>query len=187
MLKYDVLLHVLRNFFYFYYTGLFQKRKSRDYNLLLAILHICGYNYTEIAPDCEDDYLFAPFGSGAWATWKRVVDEWEGDYAFLSEEVKIEWLKKRYGKLAEISFKNAQRHKETGKEFWESIVGCNCMFNSHYAIIPKQNLVSNMGLTTNSTHSNTSKKYLPKATANLFEMKTYASIPQSMKAFASSI
>ena len=137
------------------------------------ISHICGYNYTEIAPDCEDDYLFAPFGSGAWATWKRVVDEWEGDYTFLNEPAKIEWLKKRYGKLAEISFQNAHRHKETGKEFWESIVGCNCMLNSHYAIIPKKNLVSNLGLTMNSTHSNTSKKYLPKATANLFEMPTY--------------
>ena len=137
------------------------------------ISHICGYNYTEIAPDCEDDYLFAPFGSGAWATWKRVVDEWEGDYAFLSEEVKIKWLKERYGKSAKTSFATAQRHKETGKEFWESIVGCNCMLNSHYAIIPKKNLVSNIGLTKNSTHSNTSKKYLPKATANLFEMKTY--------------
>jgi hypothetical protein len=137
------------------------------------ISHICGYNYTEIAPDCEDDYLFAPFGSGAWATWKRVVDEWEGDYAFLDEEVKLEWLTKRYGKSAETSFNTARRHKATGKEFWESIVGCNCMFNSHYAIIPKKNLVSNKGLTENSTHSNTLKKYLPKATANLFEMQTY--------------
>lgn len=137
------------------------------------ISHICGYNYTEIAPDCEDDYLFAPFGSGAWATWKRVVDEWEGDYAFLQSESEGEWVKERYGELAKISLTNAARHKETGKEFWESIVGCNCMFNSHYAIIPKKNLISNIGLTKNSTHSNTAKKYLPKATANLFEMQTY--------------
>ena len=140
---------------YFHYC----KELLDKYENYTRISHICGYNYTEIAPDCEEDYLFAPFGSGAWATWKRVVDEWESDYAFLSEDVKIAWLKKRYGKLAEISFNIAQRHKETGKEFWESIVGCNCMFNSHYAIIPKKNLISNIGLTENSTHSNTSKKY----------------------------
>ena len=91
----------------------------------------------------------------------------------MDEEVKLEWLTKRYGKSAETSFNTARRHKATGKEFWESIVGSNCMFNSHYAIIPKKNLVSNKGLTENSTHSNTSKKYLPKATANLFEMQTY--------------
>lgn len=137
------------------------------------ISHICGMNYTEVAPDCEADYLFAPFGSGAWATWKRVVDEWEDDYAFLDSNVEESFIKERYGKLAEISLKNAERHKKTGKEFWESIVGCNCMFNNQLAIIPKRNMVSNIGLTTNSTHSNTQKKYLPKATARLFEMPTY--------------
>ena len=137
------------------------------------ISHICGYNYTEITSDCDADYLFSPFGSGAWATWKRVVDEWEGDYDFLNNSKEISWVKERYDKLAKVSFNIAQRHKSTGKEFWESIVGFNCMFNSHYAIIPKKNLVSNLGLTGNSTHSNTSKKYLPKATASLFEMNTY--------------
>ena len=97
------------------------------------ISHICGYNYTEIAPDCDADYLFAPFGSGAWATWKRVVDEWEGNYDFLQSEVEMDWLKERYGKLAETSLNIAKRHQKTGKEFWESIVGCNCMFNSYYS------------------------------------------------------
>ncbi|MBQ8055703.1 MAG: hemolysin activation protein, partial [Paludibacteraceae bacterium] len=63
------------------------------------ISHICGYNYTEIAPDCETDYLFAPFGSGAWATWKRVVDEWEEDYGFLSQSAEMEWVKQYHGKL----------------------------------------------------------------------------------------
>ena len=151
----------------------FCKEMLNKYENDTRISHICGYNYTEIAPDCDADYLFAPFGSGAWATWKRVADEWEGDYAFLKEQAEMQWLKERYGKIAEISFKNAQKHKETGKEFWESIVGCNCMLNNHLVIIPRKNMVSNIGLTANSTHSNTQKKYLPKATANLFEMHTY--------------
>ena len=137
------------------------------------ISHICGYNYTEIAPDCDADYLFAPFGSGAWATWKRIVDEWEGKYEFLDSETEVGWVREKYGPYAKLALKIANRHKSTGKEFWESIVGSNCMFNSHYAIIPKKNLVSNLGLTENSTHSNTTKKYLPKVTANLFEMQTY--------------
>ena len=136
------------------------------------ISHICGVNYTEITEDCDSDYLFAPFGSGAWATWKRVVDEWEGDYAFLNDKREIEWVKTRYGELADITIKIALERKEKKKEFWESIVGCNCMFNSHYAIIPKKNLISNVGLTENATHS-AKKKYMPKVTAALFDMKTY--------------
>ena len=137
------------------------------------ISHICGYNYTEIAPDCDADYLFAPFGSGAWATWKRVSELWEGDYDFLNDSDEIDFLKKRYGVLGETSIRIALRHSATGKEFWESIVGCNCLFNNQLAIIPNKNLVSNIGLTQNSTHSNTTKKYLPKVTQNLFEMQTY--------------
>ena len=137
------------------------------------ISHICGYNYTEIAPDCDADYLFATSGSGAWATWKRVVDMWDGEYKFLDDKFATENVKKQYGALADISLSCAERHRKTGKEFWESIVGCNCLYNNMLSIIPKKNLVSNMGLTQDSVHSNTSKKYLSKVTGNLFEMNTY--------------
>lgn len=137
------------------------------------ISHICGYNYTEIAPDCDADYLFAPSGSGAWATWKRVADSWKGDYSFLNDENAVKFIKMKYPHLGQIAIEHATKRRETGKEFWESIVGCNCLFNSQLAIIPKYNLVTNVGLTQNSTHSNTSKKYLPKATQRLFDMKTY--------------
>ena len=137
------------------------------------ISHICGYNYTEVAPDCEADYLFSPFGSGAWATWRRISDSWEGDYAFLDDEQAKKFVLKRHGALGKVSLRNETRHRATGKEFWESIVGGNCFFNSQLAIIPKKNLVTNIGLTENSTHSNTMKKYLPKVTQRLFDMKTY--------------
>ena len=137
------------------------------------ISHICGYNYTEIAPDCDADYLFATSGSGAWATWKRVADMWDGEYKFLDDKLATENVKIQYGALADISLSCAERHRKTGKEFWESIIGCNCLYNNMLSIIPKKNLVSNLGLTQDSVHSNTSKKYLPKVTGNLFEMNTY--------------
>ena len=137
------------------------------------ISHICGYNYTEIAPDCDADYLFATSGSGAWATWKRVADMWDGEYMFLDDKFATDNVKVQYGALADISLSCAERHRKTGKEFWESIVGCNCLYNNMLSIIPKKNLVSNMGLTQDSVHSNTSKKYLSKVTGNLFEMNTY--------------
>lgn len=137
------------------------------------ISHICGYNYTEIAPNCDADYLFATSGSGAWATWKRVADMWDGEYKFLDDKLATENVKIQYGALADISLSCAERHRKTGKEFWESIIGCNCLYNNMLSIIPKKNLVSNLGLTQDSVHSNTSEKYLPKVTGNLFEMNTY--------------
>lgn len=137
------------------------------------ISHICGYNYTEVAPSCDADYLFSPNGSGAWATWKRVVDMWQGDYRFLNDENSVKFVQKRYGALGEAFAITAHRHKNTGKEYWESIIGGNCLLNNMLAIIPKYNLVTNVGLTQNSTHSNATKKYLPKITQSLFDMKTY--------------
>lgn len=137
------------------------------------ISHICGYNYTEVTKSCDADYLFAPFGSGAWATWKRVADEWDSTYSFLSDEKSIKYAEERYGKLASESFKTARRHMKTQKEYWESIVGCNCLLNNHLVIIPKKNLVSNKGLTENAAHSNANIKFLPKVTRKLFYMKTY--------------
>lgn len=137
------------------------------------ISHICGYNYCEVTDNCKGDYLFAPFGSGAWATWKRVADEWDANYSFLDDKENITNVVKRYGAIANSSFKTAERHRKQGKAFWESIVGCNCLLNNHLVIIPKRNLVSNKGLTTNSAHSNANIAYLPKVTRRLFYMKTY--------------
>lgn len=134
------------------------------------ISHICGHNYMEVTEHIQDDYLFAPCGSGAWATWKRVADEWDGTYSFLLNNNAVYSIKKQYGVLAKTSLKTAHKHKVVGKEFWESIVGCNCLINNHLAVIPKKNLVKNIGLGQNSTHGNTMLKFLPTATQKIFTM-----------------
>ena len=136
------------------------------------ISHICGYNCLETLPNCETDYFFSTFGSGAWATWKRVVDEWEGDYGFLSDTYAWQNLLETEPHLAKNARKNAIHRKEKGKEYWESIIGCNCLLNHHLAIIPNTNLVSNKGLTKNSTHSDTKTFLLPRSMRKLFYMPT---------------
>ena len=40
-----------------------------------------------------------------------------------------------------------------GVEYWESIIGMACSLNGMYAIIPKRNLVQNLGISANATHS----------------------------------
>ncbi len=153
---------------YFRYCKELLDRYEQD----TRISHICGYNYTGVSKHCPHDYLFAPLGSGAWATWKRVADEWDETYRFLEDSYAFENLKQTYGPLAELSLKTAARHKGTGKAYWESIVGCNCLLNHHLAIIPKTNLVSNCGLTENAAHSSANIHWLPKVTRRLFYMDT---------------
>ena len=54
---------------------------------------ICGMNNLETV-DSPYSYLFSTTGSiWGWATWKRIVDSWEGDYAFLDHPYCVQQLK----------------------------------------------------------------------------------------------
>ena len=137
------------------------------------INHICGFNLLGEAKDCPNDYLFSYTGSGAWASWKRVADGWDETYSFLHDEYYINNLREKYGKRFELWYANAVRHENTGKAFWESILGFDCLLNNRYAIIPQKNLVSNIGLTYGSTHSNAEMHLLTKRQQSIFNNPVY--------------
>lgn len=138
------------------------------------INHICGYNLMGECKDCPNDYLFAYNGSGAWASWKRVAEGWDQTYSFLHDKYAIKNLRKKYGrKRFDAWYHKACERERTGTAFWESILGFDCILNNRYAIIPKRNLVSNMGLTENSTHSNAKIYLLEKKQQTIFENKVY--------------
>lgn len=132
--------------------------------------HICGFNLLGECENCPSDYLFSYNGSGAWASWRRVAKGWDMTYSFLNDEYAMKNLRKKYGKkYFDLRKKTALRHKNTGKAFWESILGFDCLLNNRYAIIPKKNLVSNIGMTQGSTHSNAEVKLLPKVQQKIFD------------------
>lgn len=133
------------------------------------INHICGYNMLGESKDCPDDYLFWYNGSGAWASWRRVAEGWDSTYAFLQDTYSMKNVKARHGKVALEWEKSGLRHKRSGREFWETILGFDCILNNRVAIIPKVNLATNMGLTEGSTHSNAERKLLTKAQRRLFD------------------
>ena len=57
------------------------------------IAMIAGFNEDEITPDCEDSYFFTSiFAIWGWASWRRVVDKWEGDYGFLRDKQAMQRL-----------------------------------------------------------------------------------------------
>lgn len=137
------------------------------------INHICGFNLLGEAKNCPYDYLFSFNGSGAWASWKRVADGWDETYSFLQNEYLMKNLRKKYGKQFDTWYLKAQKRQKEGKAYWESILGFDCILNNRYAIIPKKNLVSNIGLTYGSTHSNTEKKLLTKKQQSIFDNPFY--------------
>lgn len=133
---------------------------------------ICGVNHLEVADFCPNDYLFSYYGSGAWASWKRVSDGWDSSYSFLDNEYYLNNLKHKMPELYKISYQIALNRRSTGYEWWETIIGFNSYLNNRLAIIPKYNLVTNIGVTEEATHGS-SLKLMNKRVRKLFNMKSY--------------
>jgi hypothetical protein len=136
---------------------------------------ICGMNNIGINKDSPYSYTFARTGSiWGWATWKRNVDLWEEDYEWLDDKYALRLLEKSIGKT---DFKNllkvSQKHKSTGKAYYETILGSSVLLNSKLNIIPSKNLISNIGIGANATHALDSIDKLPKRIRQVLFMKTY--------------
>lgn len=141
---------------------------------------VCGMNKAGCSDDIEDDYLFAyTTDIWGWATWSRVVNSWETDFPVLFDENKS---KKLYGSIkakcgrgeADLTFKVMPKHYSSGKEYFESVMAYSNFVNNRLSIIPKRNMISNIGNTVaGGAHSSSSEKLLPKATRKLVSMKAY--------------
>ena len=64
-------------------------------------------------------------------------------------------------------------HRQTGKEYYESIFWASMLFNSGLAIMPAKNLINNLGLMADSTHFTASAKTTPKRLRRIFTMKRH--------------
>ncbi|WP_294265533.1 hypothetical protein [uncultured Chryseobacterium sp.] len=136
---------------------------------------ICGMNQMGIYEDTPYSYTFSKSGSiTGWASWKRVFDKWEEGYDFLSDNYALHNLK---GILGEKDYKyfvkNSTSHKNSGKAHYESIFGSAALLNSRLNIVPKYNLISNIGIDSNATHGASSMDILPIGIKKIFYMKPY--------------
>lgn len=136
---------------------------------------ICGFNHQGITPDWPYDYFFSSTGSvWGWATWKRVADLWDERYLFADDkDIMKEYALLRKDKAYKTVYNKMIRHKKLGWPFWESINTYARLLNGQLNIVSTHNMVSNIGVGENSTHSVSSKNLLSdKAKSNFFG-KTY--------------
>ena len=152
---------------------LFCKELLVKYEFDDRINHICGMNLLGEYKDYPYDYFFGFTGTNAWASWKRVIDGWEESYSFLNDERYMYQLRQLYGKRFIGWHKVAKQRKGTGVPYWESILLFDSLLNSRLAIVSTKNMVQNIGMTVDSTHSNTNEKLLTKTEARLFHLDTY--------------
>lgn len=130
------------------------------------------FNYTE---GKKASYIFTNTGAiWGWATWKRVVDSWDPNLSFAKNyEVRKSLYKNtKFKKNVDSFLYNAERHLKSGKEYYESIHGAEMKLNYRLTIVPKCNLITNIGVGGESTHSVSDIRLLPSGILPVFQVPT---------------
>lgn len=154
----------------------FCKEMLDKYENDTRICMITGFNQEEITPDITSDYFFAStFSIWGWASWSRVVDQWDEHYTFLDDKENMTLLKnlieshghpKNYIHICECRRKN-------NKAYFETIFHTCMYFNSGLSVVPTRNMTNNIGATTVTTHFAGSVKTMPRGYRRMFTMKRY--------------
>jgi len=137
---------------------------------------ITGVNLEGVWEKTSADYFFAkvPTSSGV-AIWKRTIENNDVnlDYAkdpFVMKNLQkiLPWyLKKQFNSFAKKG--TFAYHKPGGEFFTRHAEYCQ----NQLIIVPKYNLMSNIGVGDGSTHTASKMKQMPKALQSQYHMKTY--------------
>lgn len=137
---------------------------------------ICGMNHLEKYNECSSDYFFSRQGA-IWgmATWKRVADEWK-DFSYGQDPYVMNLLKKGtknnpmiWKRLKAYSHKDLYEGHVAASEFF---IEFDMYAKNRLQIVPKYNLISNIGATSNASHAD-DFNLLPRGIRQVFGMPLY--------------
>ncbi len=154
--------------FFHYCKDLLDKYESDE-----RVDRICGQTLYGGIPDKRYSYFFGRSGSSTgWATWRRVAETWETDYAFLNDPYYLDLARHRFGhKRYNRSLEMAKSRAKEGKAYWEHIVGFRTTLNSGLVIYPTVNMIENVGTSANATHAPDDIAELPKEIQQMFTIR----------------
>lgn len=136
------------------------------------ITMVAGFNTDEVTPDVPYDYFFtSAFSIWGWASWRRVVDKWDGTYSFMRDDFnrrQLASLVKARGYRGDF-MRMCTDHAAAGKPFFESVFWSSMLMNSGLAVMPTRNMVSNVGATADSTHY-AALQTMPRGLRRIFTM-----------------
>lgn len=144
------------------------------------ITMIAGFNVSK--PSHGDDagnggasYFFTrAFSIWGWASWARVVNNWDGDYGFVKDPQQFAQLQdkvRQYGQRKDMpAF--AKGHAESGIPHFETIFWSYMLLHDGLAIMPARNQINNIGLD-GGTHYSTQLDLQPKRLRWQFIMPRY--------------
>lgn len=134
---------------------------------------ITGTNYDEVTLDIPYDYFFATtFSISGWASWRRVIDQWDEHYTFLDDAYNLqqleELIKERKYQKDFVEF--CRYHRKSGKAYYETIFHAALFFNSAMSIVPRVNMINNLGACGEGVHLSGTNATMPRAYRRIFEM-----------------
>ncbi len=136
---------------------------------------ISGFNVDEVTPDMPNDYFFtSAFTIWGWASWRRVVSQWDKQYSFLDDAFSMKQLDAliRQRGYRSSFIQMCKDHRDSGYTQFESLFWSTMLFNSGMAIMPSKNMINNIGASADSSHYSEFRT-MPKRLKQLFTMKRY--------------
>lgn len=141
--------------FFAYCEELLERYKGDE-----RIAMISGLNHFQYW-DTPDDYIFTRTGAiGGWATWRRSweqydyeLKQWEtpGLIPRLTSAIHNPVVARQRIKIWQSTFDSIKIGKKIS--YWDHQWGLVRFLQSQYVIVPKHNLITNIGVGVNSTHS----------------------------------
>lgn len=160
----------------------FMKEMCERYKDDQRIQMVGGMNHLGVYEECPYSYFFSRGGSAiwGWATWKRCWQELQWQLDALSEPYvslclnNQTWYKNMGKKLASKG-ERLKHEIESGKipSYWSFHFGIYGYLSNRINIVPKYNLISNIGLTGDSVHAVGSIKKIPKRLRPIFYSKIF--------------
>lgn len=133
---------------------------------------VAGFNTDEVTTDMPYDYFFTrAFSIWGWASWSRVVNNWDGEYSFVKDPEKFSEL---CGKVEQYHQRKdmpsmCRWHANSGRQYFESIFWAYMLLHDGLAIMPSKNMINNIGMN-EGTHYSTQLDLMPKRLRRIFTM-----------------
>ena len=165
--------HIVSVSYFRYAAELLEKYKDDK-----RIIAICCMNHAETWNDASADYFFAERGPiGAQAMWKRSYEDRDFDLEYGKDPYVMKLLNQKLKKKDKAFAKNVNGYAENpmygnhipGGEFFSRLAVYS---QNQLYIIPKYNMMSNVGCTENSEHA-AEYELLPRGIRRIFNMKTH--------------
>ena len=160
-----------QDFFPFCEDLLEQYKDDKRIHSISAMNHLGTYGKIPYS------YLFGRMCCWGWATWKRSWQQVEYEMDFLDDDHSMQCVEKKfpyYTTARQIGNKRKNILKKGERlSAWAYQCGMSVALNEQLSIIPNVNLITNIGLTTESSHATNDIKKLSRKTQQYFNAPVY--------------